>query len=236
MAIRYGAKRPAQGAGQLLSRCSDPEIEDAAAAASALTKSMQRLAESGRSVLTAVTQGELSVRQWQHWPQDDAHDRATGYRYYYHCHPGQGRSRSEHGHFHLFADAGEADDAVTHLAGIGVDAHGLPLRLFTTNRWVTDEQWRSAPQVLQLLERFQMRRPRQFSAVHHWLQALLRMFGPQLRWLLRARDQRIRELRAGRPRPGLFDDRRVTILSQIDVSLAEQAAVLDRLSSRPSVT
>jgi hypothetical protein len=62
-----------------------------------------------------------------------------------------GAVQAEHGHFHLFAQLGKDDRQIpryTHLLGIAVDARGLPLRLFTTNRWVTDETWLPAPSVL----------------------------------------------------------------------------------------
>ncbi|TJY64834.1 hypothetical protein E4T66_00915 [Sinimarinibacterium sp. CAU 1509] len=231
MVARYGALEPKLDATQLLARCGTDELERSAAAAARLTQQMVRMARLGRSILNELADPAAAPKIWQHLPEGDAHDPRSGYRYYYHCHPGHGATRAEHGHFHVFADADRAG-GVTHLAAIGVDAHGLPLRLFTTNRWITDECWKPAGKVLDLIDGFVLRAPQGLKRVHAWLSALLQVFRPQLRWLLRARDQRLRELRGGQPRPGLFDDRRVTILSQFHVSLAQQAVALDALTAR----
>ncbi len=230
MAPRYGALQPKLDTSQLLARCAADELGRSAAAAAQLTQQMVRLARSGRSILGELAGAAAAPKVWQHLPEGDAHDPRSGYRYYYHCHAGHGAVHSEHGHFHVFADDDSAG-GVTHLAAIGVDAHGLPLRLFTTNGWITDERWRPAARVLELIDGFVLRAPQRLQQVHAWLRALLQMFRPQLRWLLRARDQRLRELRGGQPRPGLFDDRRVTVLSQIKVSLAQQALALDALTA-----
>ncbi|MEE8172364.1 MAG: hypothetical protein V3T62_05480, partial [Alphaproteobacteria bacterium] len=39
------------------------------------------------------------------------------------------------------------DDALSHIIGISMDAKGMPIRLFTTNRWVTGEAWYKARDV-----------------------------------------------------------------------------------------
>lgn len=187
-----------------------------------LLRQMRELAVGGRSMLSELSGPAGVPGHGKHLPAGDAHDPRLGYRYYYHCHEDAGGRRSgEHGHFHLFADAG-ADGAVTHLVAIAVDARGMPQRLFTTNRWVTSERWRGAARVLSLLDGFALRRPRALSRVNHWLAALLAMFRPQLRWLLQARDARVRA--AG---TRLLGNRRVPVLSQCRISIAEQSAALD---------
>jgi hypothetical protein len=110
--------------------------------------------------------------------------------------------------------------------GIAVDSSGWPMRLFTTNRWVTDEVWMPAPEVLALAER--VARSRRPDAIGRWLLAQLDLFRPQLVALLRRRDARLRALRRGRSRHRLFEDRRVHVLSQCHVSLPQQIAVLER--------
>lgn len=145
--------------------------------------------------------------------------------YYYHCHDARETPRDEHGHFHVFAR--NADGSHTHLVGLGVDASGWPMRLFTTNRWVTDEAWASAPDVLVLADRV-VRSHRPADALGRWLFAQLDLFRPQIEVLLRRRDARLRALRRGRARERLFEDRRVRVLSQCRVSLPQQIAVVER--------
>jgi len=230
MASRYGALRPKLDVQPLLARCTDDELTRARAAAVQLTRQMVRLAQAGRTILGELADPVSAPQVWQHLPEGDAHDRRTGFRYYYHCHAGHGARPEEHGHFHVFADAATAGE-VTHLVAIGVDAYGRPLRLFTTNRWITDECWQPADKILQRVDTFVMRAPQALRRVHAWLQALLQVFRPQLRWLLRARDRRLRALRGERSLAAVFDDRRVTILSQSDVSLERQAQALDALTA-----
>ena len=79
-------------------------------------------------------------------------------------------------------------------AVFGVDASGWPMRLFTTNRWVTDEAWASAPDVLVLADRV-VRSHRPADALGRWLFAQLDLFRPQIEVLLRRRDARLRALR-----------------------------------------
>lgn len=182
---------------------------------------MLNLAEGGRT-LPGLLVGRAAPVPWNHYPARDARDRAAGYRYYYHSHPDSrgGRLPAEHGHLHLFAQA-RGQSAVTHLLAISMDGHGRPARLFTTNRWVTDERLQPGPAVLKLLQRFHMKQPARLGAVHQWLSAVLRLFVPQIRELLGERDVRLRE-----SQPGFTEDRRREVLSQRLVSLDHQVAAI----------
>ena len=182
---------------------------------------LEALAGSGRTPVTALV-SEAVPEVLKQYP--DAPVQASGYLYYYHCHDARETPRGEHGHFHVFAR--NADGSHTHLVGIAVDANGWPMRLFTTNRWVTDERWMPAPDVLALAER--VARSRRPDALARWLLAQLDLFRPQLETLLRRRDARLRALRRGRKQQRLFEDRRVRVLSQCRVSLPHQIAVLER--------
>lgn len=200
--------------------CSQKQLVDAAEAAERLMKAMRGLASEGHTV-PGLLVGAAVMRPWEHYPSDDAWDRGSGYRYYYHAHPRQ--PRAEHGHFHVFHQA-SSQTVPTHLIGVAVGARGLPLRLFATNRWVTDELLQPAPQVLASLSRFRMTEPLLLKPVHIWLRALLAVFAPQIRELLRERDERIG---AGRPR--LLEDRRIGVLSERRVSLTRQVKIIHRL-------
>ena len=45
-------------------------------------------------------------------------------------------------------------DEVSHLVAIALDYAGEPIRLFTTNRWVTGETWYRADDVIKMLDCF----------------------------------------------------------------------------------
>lgn len=166
---------------------------------------------------------------WQHYAADDGQaTRPGGWFFYYHSH-GRG-ARGEHGHFHVFVRlprgrARSAPDFV-HLVGIGVDARGLPVRLFTTNRWVTGEAWRSAPAMGRKFAQIVAAQPAAAAPLERWLHDLLVLFAPQIRLLLARRDQRV----AARGGEGVLDDRHVYVLSCCRVSLTDQVAAIDAVS------
>ncbi len=199
---------------------SERELIGAARACAQLIAAMQGLALSGQTV-PGLLIGAGAATHWTHYPADDAHDPASGFRYYYHVHP---RTRHpEHGHFHVFHH-GRGQAQPTHLLGAAVDRLGMPVRVFATNRWVTDEQVQPATRVWQRLRRLHMTRPPRLQPVHDWIAALALAFAPQIRALLAERDERIRTGRAG-----LLEDRRIAVLSARRISLHRQARWIDRL-------
>ena len=50
----------------------------------------------------------------------------------------------------------ERDDKISHLIGISMNRAGYPIRLFTTNRWITADNWYTADDVIKMLDRFEM--------------------------------------------------------------------------------
>ncbi len=79
------------------------------------------------------------------------------------------------------------------------------------------------------------RRRRSFSAtgasetLDSWVSGCVRLFEPQVRWLLRRRDQRLRELSSRRSREAVLEDRRIECLSQCRISLCGQIAALQTM-------
>lgn len=205
-----------------LASTSPQGVSRAAAGLDRLIAATRKLAAEKRSVLSCLFEGASSVSPWRHWPDGDAHDPLTGFRWYYHAHTPS--SPAEHGHFHLFASAGSR--GVTHLIGVAVDDRGLPRSLFTANRWVTDEVWRPAGTVLRLIARFCVRAPRVLAPIHRWLRATLDAFAPQVRALLLHRDARLAHL-GGRNPHAVLENRRVAILSRCTVGIDLQARALD---------
>jgi len=173
--------------------------------------------------------------------------------------------RVEHGHFHVFlraegmppgvaplvlpelavadvplppqaapAKRGRSDE-VCHLVAIALDSRGEPIRLFTTNRWVTGETWYRAEDAIAMLDRLQVTRGGGSELVNRWLGAMVQLFRSEIAALLRERDAAVMAWRRRR-RSNVFEDPRCEILSSCDIDLdgylaAEPDAHADR---RPS--
>ena len=208
----------------------DENLPALRAAGSELLDVLHALHRRGRNVVTELMYPRTSLGEWEHLPADDVLDPATGFRYYYHAH-GDSAAKREHGHFHLFhrGQAAGPRPTFTHLVGMSVTSAGLPLRAFTTNRWVTDEVMQPAGAVGAMLDRFEVRTPRRLALVHRWLGAATRLFRPQIDWLLEQRDQRI--AREQPSRPNLFEDRRTSLLSECALDLGRQFARLENATA-----
>jgi hypothetical protein len=162
---------------------------------------------------------------------------------------------AEHGHFHLFlrkagmppgmsplvlpelavANAPNAPqsapqqrgahDPICHLVAVALDAGGRPIRLFTTNRWVTGETWYGADDAIRMLDRFRFFDD-PVALLNRWLTALVRLYQPEIAGLLRQRDKAITEWR-WRRRGNVFEDERLEITSAIEIDLAARLAAIE---------
>jgi hypothetical protein len=118
---------------------------------------------------------------------------------------------------------GDDNDRLSHLVAISMDAHGLPIRLFTTNRWVTGETWYAAEDVVRMLGRFTVELPQSSRLLCRWITEMFVLFGPQMRTLLAARDAAIMSWRRRhRGKVHVFEDRRLAVTSAIDIGIEEQ--------------
>ena len=148
----------------------------------------------------------------------------TGAIYYYHVHD------SGPGHFHTFMGTGKT---MTHLIAIAMDADGAPVRLFTTNRWVTGEAWRPAPEAIRMVERFAVARATPSWPVNRWIGAMIRLFRPQIAALIAARDAAV----AAHGGEAALEDRALEVTSALDIDVERQiAAVRAALARRRAVT
>lgn len=197
-------------------------MDRAQAATDALAVQWQ-YASQGRSLAEAALAGSRQFVEWAHYPREDHVDRASGMRFYYHAHPADERAPGEHGHFHLFVAAAGAPDAISHLVGLSLDAKGLPLRLFTTNHWVTGDVWADADALVALLPGVRLHATGRLAPVARWLTAMVRLYRDEIADLLRERDRRL-----GRD-PAALQDRAVHIVSERPVSLPEQLERLEAL-------
>jgi hypothetical protein len=124
-------------------------------------------------------------------------------------------------------------EEVSHLVAIAVDSRGEPIRLFTTNRWVTGETWYCADDVIRMLDRFAIAEVEPSATLNRWVEAILRLFRPQIAGLLRARDETVMAWRRRR-RTHVFEDPALEITSSLDIGLDAQLAFLDRVRSEPA--
>ncbi len=123
-----------------------------------------------------------------------------------------------------------ARDEVSHLVAIALDPHGEPIRLFTTNRWVTGETWYRADDVVRMLDRFTIGEVGGPIVLNRWLGAMLALFRPQIVALLQLRDRAVMEWRRRR-RTNVFEDNRLEITSSVEIDLSAQLAFLDRVGT-----
>jgi hypothetical protein len=123
-----------------------------------------------------------------------------------------------------------ARDEVSHLVAIALDSRGEPIRLFTTNRWVTGETWYRAEDVIRMLDRFTFGEVGGLTVLNRWIGAMLALFRPQIVALLRQRDETVTAWR-WRRRTNVFEDIRLEITSSVEIDLGAQFAFLDRVGS-----
>ena len=211
-----------------------------ALAAVTIAQTAQALAKQDTNVVMQ-TIGDADFVEWQHYPPGDAYDAGSFAQYYYHSHDG---SAQEHGHFHTFLRAGTfdasmrpldhggtnsvvwdtGDDALCHLVGVTMDHHGVPIDLFTTNRWVTADCIYSAQDIIGILDRFDFKNEKFNSQTNQWLTAILHLFRPQIEALLLERDQVLKQHKIKADKIGLdvFENRDLNIISQCQISLIDQ--------------
>ncbi len=179
-------------------------------------------------------EGEDPIRAWAHYPDEDCRDPQSGAMFYYHAHDPGDWQRDEHGHFHLFFRP-HAEGAFTHIMALSMNAQGLPVGLFATNAWVTDETMQAADAVLQRLDDgWEINRARPSWLVAQWLNAMVTLLRPHVGELLRQRDRLIATGGAldDATNPVLMD-RNTHVLSEMPLELPKLlCSVQDEAQSR----
>ena len=215
------------------------------AAAGDVTEAMAALAETGKNPVTEALGGAGVVDEWAHFPPGDVFDASTQSQYYYHAHAAEERVANEHGHFHTFvrpqaidpllsplvlsgnARPDEPSSWVMHLVGISTDASGRLIRLFTTNRWVTDEAWYAGDDVASMIDRFEMTGDEPSAALNQWISGVVGMFRPQIADLVRSRDETVARHRAAHPHGDVYEDRALQVTSQMPVDFLKQVRAIE---------
>ena len=224
--------------------------------AMAALQAQQQIQEAGGVHQLMMKQAEAEgFTAWQHYPKGDRIDYESGGQYYYHCHR-ENFETEEHGHFHCFlrkkgnarnggwpisykiADIPEKEkylnSPMTHLITIGLNRYGLPIRLFTVNRWVTKETWFEAEKMHKLRKRFDLKHVKaregqleQWRVVDEWIEHLIHLFAAQIDWLISERDKAMAEhIKQIRDSDNHYDDKRIEELSALDISLEAQVGWL----------
>lgn len=240
-------------ANEFLKNLDIEELEGMALAGEQIRECYRVLDKANANIVGEVLKGQGDFFEWDHYPKGDVYDRETHSQYYYHAHPPETRiavTGPEHGHFHTFvrpkgmprgikpapvADYKKPDapnDELTHLIGISMDRQGFPIRLFTTNRWVTGETWYSARDVLRILDVFHMDHAYPSWPVNIWITAMVRLFRPQINTLMVQRDEAVAEWIEKKPDDNPYEDRELEITSFIDVSANDQIADVGKALGR----
>ncbi len=190
------------------------------------------------NVISEVTKGCDGFFVREHYPPNEVFDSETQSQYFYHSH-----RKGEHGHFHLFIFNRSILDQYepvrkldrkrpcVHLFAISMHPDGSPLGFFTTNQWVTSENWYTADQVLEMLPSFEIDHPYPSWPLNQWINRLLVLFKPQIEDLIRQRDEVVAGMQ--RPTEELLKDKKVDLLSSVPVSIPLQMEVLAELLEHP---
>lgn len=186
-----------------------------------------RLARQGRSLLHPFIGRSARFEIWQHYPRHDAVDATGRWQFYFHAHdraePDSARHPQEHGHIHLFRRSPQG--RLTHLAGLALDARGLPLCWFATNQWVTGEHWQAAATLERALNDFDLRLRGPLAGAALWLGDMVRFYDAALRRMLRQRDAALDRhcMQQGQTRAQAWADRRVAVWSSVSVCWPQDA-------------
>ena len=197
------------------------------------------LALTDDNVVGQILRHQGTFYQWDHYPKGDVYDRQTHAQYFYHAHSVGGHD-PEHGHFHTFMRAKgmargvkpinrpdrstwpSGTDALSHIIGISMDAQGMPIRLFTTNRWVTGEAWYKARDIVKMIGFYSIEHAQPSWPTNRWVSGMVRLFWPQIIMLIQARDMCIDVWEKQNPGQDVFEDRSLEVTSQADVNVDVQ--------------
>lgn len=202
------------------------------------------LAKAKTNTVAEVLKNQGEFLEWDHFPKGDVVDWETHSQFYYHAHPKKARP-GEHGHFHTFMrykgmakklkamkldfpQEKNKDRIGTHLIGISMDNKGFPIKLFTTNRWVTDETWYDGQDVISMLDDFEIDHTYPSWATNRWLTGMVMLFRPQIEELIFKRDKKIKMWQKKHPGKDVFEDRDLEVTSEVKVSVGEQIRGLEK--------
>ena len=190
-------------------------------------------AERGLSMAQVAMAGSNNFVEFRHYPKNDLVDLDSGYEMYYHSHSLNQKKKYKNlecGHFHLFKRDKFVSDQFTHLIAISIDVRGLPIRLFTTNGWVTGEVMKDVNVLKPLLDNFQMKVKGPMSPLARWINGLMFIFQSEILAVLKARDQKINKMIfKNKTRVEVLGDRRHHVLSEVEINFLRKMESLVKL-------
>jgi len=198
------------------------------------------LQKTSDNIVGEVLRGNGTFTELEHYPPGDVFDPTSQSQYYYHAHRG-----GEHGHFHTFLRGQVAgkfqpidqthmdymddrEDAICHLIAISMDNAGLPIGLFTTNRWVTAENWFTDEDTATMVSNFDVDLAQPSWPVNIWVTNMVRLFSPQIIALIRQRKGIIDDWQHRHAGDDVFEDRGLDILSEIPISVERQITLIQQ--------
>lgn len=202
---------------------------------------MRVLQKGGTDLVKEVLQGREFL-QWEHYPEKGVYDPETHSQYYFHAHEPSREEWMDFGHFHTFlrgpgidaalvpVDTGTSDlpaeqvAPVAHLIGISLNDRGQPVRLFTTNRWVTAETLYTADNVIKMLDQFEVDLAAPSWPLNRWLTAMIVLFRDDIEDLIRTRDVALAQWAEEHPDTNTYEDRELAVTSAKDINLEVRLA------------
>jgi hypothetical protein len=228
---------------------SKERLEHMAAAGQQVLECYRVLRKTGGNMVGELLRNAGTFYEWDHYPKGDVYDGETFSQYYYHAHPADLRG-GEHGHFHTFLRGNgmpdgvrpaplpdftppeNPNDALSHLIAISMNPAGFPIRLFSTNRWVTGEAWYVADDVIAMLDRFDIDHAQPSWPVNIWVTNMVRLFHPQIEVLVRQRDAAVAAWQDKKPDENAYEDRELEITSVMDIAVEDQIVRVERALGR----
>lgn len=197
------------------------------------------LERTGSNVVWEILRQSDKFIEWDHYPKGDVYDKQTHSQYYYHTHSPSPNRPQEHGHFHLFVRkkgmpdhavpaiiqndpiAPEDQDDYCHIIAIAMNKKGFPIRLFTTNRWVTGETWYNADQACELVDLFDIQHSWPSWPTNLWLNAMVKWFAPEIKQLIQQRDEVIANMQSQLTKadPIIYEHRGLEVISHMDIDI-----------------
>jgi len=227
-----------------LSDLTEPELRVMADAAAEVDECVRLVRNLGRNMIHEVTDGGIGIKTKTSYPPNGFTNFDNGTHFYFHIHRD---SSTEYGHFHTYGypralenNAIKSKRKLTakksirkkqhaHLVAISVNKYGTPINLFTTNKWVTKEVIYPENQVVGMLDQYALKSDATLSPLERWTSALLKLFRPQIVWLISQRGSTLKSWEATYPESNVYEDKALEVLVDVDISIEEQREAVNQL-------
>lgn len=113
---------------------------------------------------------------------------------------------------------------MTHIVAIAMNRYGEPIRLFSINRWISNEIWYDAKHTLSFIKKFKMKKndSSYWQILDRWVEGMLHLFAPQIQWINKVRDMTISHYKTIYADDNIYEDPRLDLLSEIPINLNQQ--------------